>query len=256
MSRITWLTGVAAHPDTDRLYGLPLKEFTPARNALVRELRKAGRKDAAEEVKGLKKPSVSAWAINQVARREPEKISELVKAGELLRKAQRDVLSGKSGSDVREASRRQHELADDLVGVAREILEDSGAKATPTVAQRISTTLRAASTDAAASKLLRKGRLAEDVESIGFGPLLHVAPSRRSGARAKLTQNRPRARARQKKLADARARVRRERDALEEARRTANAAQKAAAKAERAVGAAAARLETAERKAAALQQRS
>jgi hypothetical protein len=38
------------------LYGLPLEEFTSARNELVRELRRAGKKGAADEVGALRKP--------------------------------------------------------------------------------------------------------------------------------------------------------------------------------------------------------
>ena len=178
--------------DLDRLYGLPREEFTGARNALVRELQKAGRKDEAEEVRALKKPSVSAWAVNQLARQHPQEVAELVKAGDALRKAQRDVLAGKKGADVREASRAQHELADELVDAARRNPRASGCQATPTTAQRISATLRAASSDPAAAKLLRKGRLSEDVESVGFGPLLHVAPQRK-GRDATAAQPRTRA---------------------------------------------------------------
>ena len=167
-----------AERDLDRLYGLPRDEFTSARNALVRDLRKAGRKDDAEEVRALKKPSVSAWAVNQLARKHPQEVAELVKAGDALRKAQRDVLAGKKGADVRAESRAQHELADELVATARELLEDSGERASPSVAQRISGTLRAASTDPAAAKALRKGRLTDDVESVG----LRAPPARRSTA--------------------------------------------------------------------------
>jgi hypothetical protein len=254
-SRSLAVTDVAAERDIERLYGLPLGEFTPARNALVRDLRKAGRKDDAEAVRGLRKPPVSAWVVNQLARRKPEKVGELLKAGDALRKAQRDLLAGKS-ADVRKATREQHALVDDLVADARQIVEEAEGKVSPAMTQRVATTLRAASTDAAASKLLRKGRLTDDVESIGFGPLLHVAPDRRSTTRAKRKASPARARERQKRLAEARARIRAEREALEEARRAATAAQKAAANAEREVERAVARLETAERKAAALQQRS
>ncbi len=168
-----------AKRDVDGLYGLPREEFTSARNALVRELRQAGRKDDAEEVRALKKPSISAWAVNQLARSHPEEVARLVKAGHALRKSQRDMLAGKKGADVRAFSRAQHELTDELVGAAREILEDSGTRASSSVVQRISGTLRAASTDPAASEALRNGRLADDVESVGFGPLLHVAPQRK-----------------------------------------------------------------------------
>jgi hypothetical protein len=228
-----------AERDLDRLYGLPREEFTNVRNELVRELQKAGRQDEAEEVRTLKKPSVSAWAVNQLAREHPQKVAELVKAGDALRKAQRDVLAGKKGADVREASRAQHELADELVDAAREILDG----ATQTTAQRISGTLRAASTDPAAAKLLRKGRLSEDVESVGFGPLLHVAPQRKGRSRPQRDRARERAAAQKK----------RKRDALAQARQEAAAARKAADKAEREAKRAQERAEAARRRVAALE---
>ena len=229
--------------DLDRLYGLPREEFTDARNALVRELRNAGRKDDAEEVRALKKPAVSVWAVNQLARRHPREVADLVKAGDALRKAQRDVLAGKKGADVREASRALHELADELVGAAREILEETGDRATQATAQRISGTLRAASSDPAAAKLLRKGRLSEDVESVGFGPLLHVAPQRKSRSQPKRDRARERA-ALQKK---------RKHEAVAQARQEAAAARKAADKAEREAKRARERAEAAERRVASLE---
>jgi hypothetical protein len=232
-----------AERDLDRLYGLPREEFTEARNALVRELRNAGRKDDAEEVRALKKPAVSVWAVNQLARRHPREVADLVKAGDALRKAQRDVLAGKKGADVREASRALHELADELVGAAREILEETGDWATQATAQRISGTLRAASSDPAAAKLLRKGRLSEDVESVGFGPLLHVAPQRKSRSQPKRDRARERA-ALQKK---------RKQEAVAQARQEAAAARKAADKAEREAKRARERVEAAERRVASLE---
>lgn len=230
---------MAAERDLDRLYGLPLEEFTSARNALAGELQKAGRKDEAEEVRALKKPSVSAWAVNQLARQHPQEVAGLVKAGDALRKAQRDVLAGKKGADVRAASRAQHELADELVDAARQILPE----ATQTTAQRISGTLRAASTDPAAAKLLRKGRLGEDVESVGFGPLLHVAPQRKGRPRPQRDRARERAAAQKK----------RKREAVAEARKEAAAARKAADKAEREAKRALERAEAAERRVASLE---
>src|ERR687891_633946 len=51
------------------LYGLPLDEFTPARNELAKRLRGEGDRETAERVKELAKPSVAAWTVNQIARR-------------------------------------------------------------------------------------------------------------------------------------------------------------------------------------------
>ena len=70
----------------DDLYGLPVEEFTKARDELAKALRKADKKEAADQVKSLRKPSVSAWAVNQAVRRRPQETKALVKAGDELRK--------------------------------------------------------------------------------------------------------------------------------------------------------------------------
>jgi hypothetical protein len=111
------------------------------------------------------------------------------------------------------------------------------------MAQRISATLRAASTDPAAAKLLRKGRLSEDVESVGFGPLLHVAPQRKGPSRPQRDRARERA-ALQKK---------RKQEATVQAKKEAAAARKAADEAEREAKRARERAEAAERRVASLE---
>ena len=58
----------AVEQAADLLYGLPLDEFTPARNAAAKELRDQGLKAEADAVKALAKPSVAAWAVNQLTR--------------------------------------------------------------------------------------------------------------------------------------------------------------------------------------------
>lgn len=159
------------------LYGLPLEEFTPARDALVRELRKGGKKEAAEEIKALRKPSVSLWAVNQAVRRHPQDAKALVKAGAELRKAQRSAVSGRDPGALQEATRAHRGLVEELTGAAREALEERGT-VSPAVVTQVAQTLRAASADKEASKALLAGTLAEDVEQTGFGPLLSAVPSR------------------------------------------------------------------------------
>src|SRR5256885_1710261 len=55
----------------DELYGLPLRDFTKARDDHARRLRKEGRREVADAVKALRKPTLPAWALNQLARRRP-----------------------------------------------------------------------------------------------------------------------------------------------------------------------------------------
>ena len=56
-------------PEVEALYGLPLEEFTKARDALARARAKEGDKEGAAPIKALRKPSVVAWGLNQLARR-------------------------------------------------------------------------------------------------------------------------------------------------------------------------------------------
>jgi hypothetical protein len=160
----------------DDLYGLPLEEFIPARDALAKELRGAGKKEAAEEVKALRKPSVSAWAVNQVVRRRPRDVDALVKAGAELRKAQRGAISGRDPAELRDATRTHRDLVEDLAETARELLAERGAVSS-TVVVRVAQTFRAASIDKEGSKALAEGTLTEDVEQTGFGLLLSAVPS-------------------------------------------------------------------------------
>ena len=53
--------------EIDRLYGLPLAEFTKERDALARRLRADNRRDDAATVAELRKPVLAAWVVNQLA---------------------------------------------------------------------------------------------------------------------------------------------------------------------------------------------
>jgi hypothetical protein len=143
----------------------------------VRELRGAGKKEAAQEIKALRKPSVSVWAVNQAVRRQPQEAKALVKAGGELRKAQRSAVSGRNPGALQDATRAHRGLVEELTGAAREALEARGAVG-QAVLTRVAQTLRAASADKEASKALLAGTLAEEVEQTGFGPLLSAVPSR------------------------------------------------------------------------------
>jgi hypothetical protein len=153
------------------LYGLPLEEFTKARDELAKELRSAGKKEAADEVKALRKPSVSAWTVNQLARRHPQETKALVKAGDELRKAQRAAVGGRGPEALRKANRAHRDRLEDLTSAARHELDAAGS-----TLQRVAQTLRGASIDKEASKTLLSGTLSVDYEQAGFGQLLAAVP--------------------------------------------------------------------------------
>lgn len=59
------------------LYNGPLDEFIRSRDALAKELRTAGKREASASVKGLRKPSRPAWALNRAVYQSPEALEAL-----------------------------------------------------------------------------------------------------------------------------------------------------------------------------------
>src|SRR6478672_7443599 len=80
--------------EIDDLFALPLEHFTAARNELVKQLKREGDAEAAEHVRSLSKPTVAAWAANQLARRDPEGVRSLLNVAARLRNAQERSLKG------------------------------------------------------------------------------------------------------------------------------------------------------------------
>ena len=144
------------------LYATPLDQFTAARNDLAARLDAEDNKEAAIRVKWLKKPSISAWAVNQLARTREIDLARLLKAGEALEEAQRAVLSGKP-ADFEKARKEEGAAVRVLRDAAREVLPSASAA----ILDRVAQTLRVASTAAGRARL-KEGRLTEDLEPAGF----------------------------------------------------------------------------------------
>jgi hypothetical protein len=74
--------------EIDQLFQAPRESFTKARDALVKRLRAAKDTEAAQRVKSLTKPSVSAWAINRAWWTARADVDALLDAAEHVRQAQ------------------------------------------------------------------------------------------------------------------------------------------------------------------------
>ena len=218
-------------PDTDeaidRLYGLALDEFTPARDELARELRGAGDRDTGAEVKRLRKPSVAAWALNRARRREPGLADELLDAGAHLREGQEQLLAGKGREGLDRATEEERRLVGELARAAERELEQAGRSPSGSVREKLRSTLHAVASDSEAREAFAAGRLVRDHEASGLGTLVGDAPPRRAtkeAAAAKAeaakaeTARRRRARDLDKRLERARRRLK---DARDEATRAA-----------------------------------
>jgi hypothetical protein len=145
----------------DELYALPGGEFVAAREAMARELAKAGQKDEAKAVRALRRPTQAAEILNAVARSERATVDRLIKAGGALRKA----LEKGDRAKV-EASREQISSATDaLIDAAR------AAGGGERVVNDVTATLQAAAADPAAADQLRQGRLERPLDPPGFDAL-------------------------------------------------------------------------------------
>jgi hypothetical protein len=160
--------------DINRLFELPLAEFTAARNALATRLKKAGRSDDAERVKSLAKPPVSAWAVNQLYWRHREAFDALIAAGKQLRTAYTLQLT-KKPADTHGPSAARREALAKLLHWADLLLREAGHTPTPETMRRITTSLEAMS--AAESKAgVPAGRLTQDVSPLGFELFAGLVP--------------------------------------------------------------------------------
>ncbi len=194
--------------DADRLFGLPLAEFTGERDALARKLRAEGLRDDAAEVAALRKPVLAAWVVNQLARQRRAEVRELVRAADGVKSGRRD------------ADERFRNAAEALGRSARTLLADDGQRASDAVLRDVATTLRAAA--AADPELLVSGRLTQPLEAAGFDAM--------AGATARSPKRE--APAPKKAAAATRGRVEAARKAVAAARKEARTLERAAESAE------------------------
>jgi hypothetical protein len=237
--------------ELDRLYQLPLNEFTSARDELVKRLRAQGEREQAEEIKTLRKPTAAVWLVNQLARERQLDVQRLLKAGESLTKSQAEAAAGKSPKTFPEARRDEEHALEQLAKAAGEIAERAGIGA-PARAKAVET-LRAASLTSEGRELLKGGRLTEELEPPGFEALTGLEGRGRQRAPAKTKQSRSDDRAeKQRALKKARARVRQLRAEEREMATAARAAAREAERAEAEAGAARSRAAAVQEKARAM----
>jgi hypothetical protein len=154
-----------AADEVRRLYGLPPDRFTAERSALAKRLRNAGDAETAAMVAALRRPPLSAWAVNQLVRERTPLLRDLWKAADRLRKAH----GGKG--DFRAALDAERQALDALVSSAAELLERNGHAAAAATLQRVRSTLQAAAADRDVRRRIEEGALAEDLEPPGFEAL-------------------------------------------------------------------------------------
>jgi hypothetical protein len=179
----------------DRLYSLSLDEFIQARDELATELREQSDHDSAARVKKLRRPTVSAWAVNQLVRTHRSEVQELLSVGEDVRAAQRAAVSGGGAEGIREITARRRRVVDRLLERTADLLAQAGHGTSRSTLDKVGDTLMAATADEEAAEALRAGRLARElVPPSGFEALAGQIPVGAETASKRDRQARERAR--------------------------------------------------------------
>src|SRR5262249_43440954 len=145
------------------LYAGSLGGFTAARTARAKALRDAGERELADAVAKLPKPTVAAWAVDQVAAHYPRELAGFLDAGKAVRRAQARLLGG-GGSRVGldEALEEERRQARSLAELARGLLADGGQKPTDATLDKVRDTLHAATLDEQVAADVAAGALAKE----------------------------------------------------------------------------------------------
>ena len=166
--------------ERQRLYGLPLAEFTAERNRAARELRAQGRREDAAAVAGLPKPTLAAWAINMISRTRRREVDLLLDSGKRLYDAQRANLESGERANLDRARRSFDEATVEATSSAREVL---GERATQATLERIAETLRSAALTPEGRELLATGLLTKELSSTGWELIADLEPEASTGRR-------------------------------------------------------------------------
>jgi hypothetical protein len=136
----------------------------------VARARKEGDRAAANALKGLRRPTVSAWLANLVVREQPGDLRQLLELGQGLRRAQEEL----AGEQLRQLARRRHQVIASLCEAATAAAGASGERVTEAALTELQGTLEAAVADPDAAAALRSGRLTVALRYSGLGPTTDV----------------------------------------------------------------------------------
>jgi hypothetical protein len=172
MEGVTADTGAGAkapegEDEIARLLAVPLGDFVEERKRLAAQLKSLGRRDEAQAIAKLPKPSSALWAVNQLARREPAAIRRLAELTSAMQAGPRHAPDdyGQRLAEHRDVLRSLREAAD-------RILLEAKIGVSPALLERIIHTLRAGMAEDETRGAIEKARLLREVGELDFTSLL------------------------------------------------------------------------------------
>jgi len=147
------------------VYAAVPEDFMAVRKALVAEAKADGDKEGAAAIGRLRKPSTAAWAVNLLAREEPELVEELVDLGGRMRSAQ----SRLDAATLTSLRPERDRVVAAVVGAASRLVADAGRSLSPAAQDDVRGTVVAALADEQASDAVVSGQLTRALSYSGFG---------------------------------------------------------------------------------------
>lgn len=151
----------------DELYGVVPEEFVPTRARLAREARDAGDRELAAHIKGLRKPTVSAWAINTAVAERPRDLDAFLDLAPRLRAAQAAL----DAAALRQLRRERDEVLASAVASVEFVAQRHDRPLTAATTGEVRTTLVAALADETAQEAVFSGHLVRSLAYAGFGEI-------------------------------------------------------------------------------------
>jgi hypothetical protein len=157
--------------ELDTLFQAPFAEFVGTRNGLAARLKKEGRDDESARVRGLAKPSFTAWLVNQLYWTARRDLDAFLKAADRVRVGEKAILEGRKATGQADAASDRRRALDQLVARATSRAAEEGTPLSPALTERLRTTLDAIGAYGGAAARHARGRLQEDLDPPGFAAL-------------------------------------------------------------------------------------
>jgi hypothetical protein len=149
----------------DELYALAPAAFTAARDEQADQARASGDAGLAGEIKKLRRPTVSAWLVNLLAREDSGQVDDLLELGQSLREAQQAL----DGERLRDLSAQRRQLVTALTQEVQRLAEQAGQAVSAQIEREVRDTLEAALADPGVADAVRSGRLTKPLSYAGLG---------------------------------------------------------------------------------------
>lgn len=162
--------------ELDVLFQAPFAEFVGTRNGLATRLKKEGRDAEAARVRGLAKPTYTAWLVNQLYWGARVDLDVFLKAADRVRASEKAMLEGRRpGAAHASAAQDRRAALDVLVARATARAAEEGTPLSPALTERLRVTLDAIGAHGSAAARHARGRLQEDLDPPGFAAFAALA---------------------------------------------------------------------------------